>query len=85
MLEKDKLFFFKKGLKPRDTVELQRARVEKLDIAIIQAEELVNYQLELRREMKPATNVLEGMGNKFNRLNNGKGRGDRPSTLRNDV
>lgn len=49
MSKKDKLFFFKEGLKPWGRTELQRARVEDLDLTIAQIEGLVNYQLELRR------------------------------------
>lgn len=56
MSEKDKLFFFKEGLKPWARQELQRARVEDLDTAIAQAESLVDYQSELRREPKPNGN-----------------------------
>ena len=79
MSEKDKLFFFKEGLKPWARQELQRARVEDLDAAIAQAESLVDYQTEPRREPKQAnyTNAPRSGGNKFAKPGAGKSGGDR--------
>lgn len=85
MSEKDKLFFFKEGLKPWARQELQRARVEDLDTAIAQAESLVDYQSELRREPKPnGNNTPKSGGNKFAKPGAGKSGGERaPSTNNN--
>lgn len=43
MLENDKLFFFKEGLKPWARTELQLARAEDLDSTIAQAKGLVDF------------------------------------------
>lgn len=87
MSEKDKLFFFKEGLKPWARAELQRSRVMDLDSKIAQAESLVDYQSELRRDSRPETgHPPKGVeNNKSNGAYKKNGGGDHASTSYNNA
>ncbi|KAL0456008.1 UNVERIFIED_CONTAM: hypothetical protein Slati_0940000 [Sesamum latifolium] len=79
MSEKDKLFTFMEGLKPWARVELQRQRVTDLGSAMTEAERLIDFASETRRDRQTTPSPVQNKagGAKSFRSNSNRGGGDR--------